>query len=196
MSRGDPDSPTLPPSIIPERYAPKNPYDSRNFNSEPPMTDPKFLEFWGNYLITVARGQKQLQDLTQWMRQSFQGWEDLTALFKKCYGLEGLEPDSPAHQDAWKKATADFRQSFRETFKAMGWVPEEDYSELAAENQLLRQKISEQDDIIHHLRMVLDEQGLDQGRTLEVFRDLIDKQGQEFQKLMKTLSESDREPDD
>ena len=28
------------------------------------MTDPNFLEFWGNYLIAVARGQKQLQDLS------------------------------------------------------------------------------------------------------------------------------------
>jgi hypothetical protein len=64
------------------------------------MTDPKFLEFWGNYLIAVAQGQKQLQSLSRWMHQNFQGWEDLTALFKKSYGLETLAPDSPAFQEA------------------------------------------------------------------------------------------------
>ena len=99
------------------------------------MTDPNFLEFWGNYLIAVARGQKQLEDLTRWMSQGFQGLEDLTASFKKCYGLEQLQPDSPALEQAWKKATADFRKSFRETFGLFGWIPEEEHRKVAEENQ-------------------------------------------------------------
>jgi hypothetical protein len=154
------------------------------------MTDPKFLEFWGNYLIAVAQGQKQLQSLSRLMHQNFQGWEDLTALFKKSYGLETLAPDSPAFQEAWKKATAEFRQSFKETFRAMGWVPEEQYRELAAENKMLQQKISQQDGIIRRLQTLMNEKGLDQSRALEVFRDLIDRQGQEFQKLMNALSQT------
>jgi hypothetical protein len=159
------------------------------------MTDPKFLEFWGNYLIAVARGQKQLQSLSEWMQQRFQGWDDLTALFKKYYGLDTLAPDSPAFQEAWKKATADFRQSFKETFRTMGWVPEEEYRTLTAENEMLRQKISQQDEIIQRLRMLMDEKGLDQSRSLDVFKDLIEKQGREFQKLMKTLSKPGSEPE-
>ena len=50
--------------------------------------DRQFLEFWGNYLLSVARGQKQLEDVTRWISGGFSGVEELTALFKKYYGLE------------------------------------------------------------------------------------------------------------
>jgi hypothetical protein len=154
------------------------------------MTDPNFLEFWGNYLIAVARGQKQLQDLSRWMSQGFQGLEDLTAMFKKSYGLEALQPDTRTFQDAWEKATADFRKSFRETFSQLGWVTEKEYRELKQENQRLQKRIAQQDDTIRRQGMLLEERGLDQTQTLEVFKELIHKQGNEFQKLMKALSES------
>jgi chorismate mutase len=72
----------------------------------------------------------------------------------------------------------------------MGWVPEEQYRELAAENKMLQQKISQQDGIIRRLQTLMNEKGLDQSRALEVFRDLIDRQGQEFQKLMNALSQT------
>ncbi len=152
------------------------------------MIDPNFLEFWGNYLIAVARGQKQIEDLTRWIRQGFQGLDDLSATFKKCYGLEQLQPDSAGFGQAWKKATVDFRKSFEETFGLFGWIPEEQYRGLEQENQKLRQKISQQDHTIRHLRMLLGEKGLDQTKTLEVFQELIKKQGDEFQKLMKNLT--------
>ena len=44
--------------------------------------DRQFLEFWGNYLLSVARGQKQLEDVTRWIRGGFSGVEELTALLK------------------------------------------------------------------------------------------------------------------
>ena len=47
------------------------------------MSDPNLLEFWGNYLIAVARGQKQLQDVDRWVRRNFEGMEDLAAMFKQ-----------------------------------------------------------------------------------------------------------------
>jgi hypothetical protein len=45
--------------------------------------DSQFLEFWGNYLLAAAKGQKQLEDLNQWIRQGFSGFEELTAMLKK-----------------------------------------------------------------------------------------------------------------
>ena len=50
--------------------------------------DRQFLEFWGNYLLAAAKGQKQLEDMNQWLNQGFSGYEELTAMFKKFYGLE------------------------------------------------------------------------------------------------------------
>jgi hypothetical protein len=159
------------------------------------MIDSNFLEFWGNYLIAVARGQKQLEDLPRWIRQGFQGLEDLTVTFKKCYGLEQLQPNSPAFTEAWKKATADFRKSFKESFGLFGWIPQEEHQKLAEENQRLQQNIAQQQTIIRRMRTLLDEKGLDQNKTLEVFQDLIKKQSDEFQKLMKNLAEPAK-PDD
>ena len=154
------------------------------------MTDPKFLEFWGNYLIAVARGQKQLQDLTQWMQQGFKDMEDLATMFKTSYSLENLQPDTRAFQDAWKKATTDFRKSFKEMFNQLGWVTEEEFQELKQENQSLRKQISQQENTIRQQRMLLEEKGFDHTKTVEIFRELIHKQGNEFQKLMKALSEA------
>ena len=154
------------------------------------MVDPNFLEFWGNYLKAVAQGQKQLEDLPRWIRQGFQGLEDLRELFASSYGLDRLQPDSSASKDAWEQATAEFRKSFRETFAALGWVSKEQYEELQQENRRLREQIAESEESIRRLRGLLEAEGLDQEKTLEVFRDLVQKQSREFEKLMKNLSAS------
>ena len=57
--------------------------------------DKNFLEFWGNFFINAAKGQQQLEDMGQWMSQGFKGFEELTAMFRKCYGLDQLSPDAP-----------------------------------------------------------------------------------------------------
>ena len=144
------------------------------------MTDPNFLEFWGNFLIAVARGQRQLQDLSVWMHQGFQGLEDITAMFKKSYGLESLQPDTPAFQEAWKKATAEYRDAFKETFEQLGWITEEKYRDLRDENQKLHREIEEKNRLIQSLKTLLKKKGLDQSHTLDVFQDLIHKQGEEL----------------
>ena len=154
------------------------------------MIDPNFLEFWGNYLTAVAQGQKQFEDLTRWIRQGFQGLEDLQEMFARSYGLDRLQPDSNAYTDAWKQATTQFRASFRETFGTMGWVAEEEVEALRQENRQLRDQLAEREEIIRRLRGLLEAEGLDQEKTVAVFRDLIQKQSSEFEKLMKNLSAS------
>ena len=154
------------------------------------MIDPNFLEFWGTYLTAVARGQRQIEDLPRWIRQGFQGWEDLREMFARSYGLDRLEPASSAYNDAWKKATAEFRDSFRETFAALGWVAEEEVEELRQENRQLKNQVAERDENIRRLKGLLEAEGLDQEKTVEVFRDLIQRQSREFEKLMKNLSAS------
>ena len=154
------------------------------------MVDSKFLEFWGNYLVTVARGQRQLEDLSRWIRQGFQGLDDLRAAFERSYGLDRLQPNQKAYEAAWKQATAEFRKSFRETFAVLGWVAEEEADALRQENRQLRDQVAKQEQTIRRLRGMLEAQGLDQDKAVEVFRDLIQKQSREFEKLMKNISPS------
>jgi hypothetical protein len=84
--------------------------------------DRQFLEFWGNYLLAAARGQKQLEDLNQWIRQGFSGFEELTAMFKKFYGLENPRMQDSDSTRAWQNAAADFRNSFNAYLNLMGLV--------------------------------------------------------------------------
>jgi len=121
--------------------------------------DRNFLEFWGNYLLAVARGQKQMEEFSRWMQQGLQGREELTEL------------------------------SFRETFLQMGWVPREDYEALVEENRRLQEKLERQEERIRKLRTLLSEPVVDQTKTLQVFQNLIQKQGDEFSKLMRKLGE-------
>jgi len=151
--------------------------------------DRQFLEFWGNYLLSVAQGQKQLEDVTRWIRGGFSGVDELTALFKKYYGLREPEHDTPLGRAAWEKAAADFKQSFRDYFCIMGWVSKDEYQVLQEENRGLKQKIETQEQTIARLRELLKSPGIDLNQTHEVLQDLINKQTAEFQKLVKKFSE-------
>ena len=156
--------------------------------------DKNFLEFWGNYLIAVARGQSQLEDLTRWIGRGFDGAENLSAQFSKIYGLEIGSPDDPSYSENWEKAAEAFRQSFREFSEQTGWIPKSDYTALEEENRALKDKITDLESTIARLRDLLDKPGVDQSLALKVFQDLIDKQGAEFQKLMQNLSADEKDP--
>ncbi len=71
--------------------------------------DRSFYEFWGRYFLALARGRQQYEDVTAWMRQGFQGSENLTRFFRKAYGLDREE----------KTDTADFWQQTHQSF----WRP-------------------------------------------------------------------------
>lgn len=154
--------------------------------------DRQFLEFWGNYLLSVARGQKQLEDVTRWVRGGFSGAEELTALFKKYYGLAEQSQDGPESSAAWERAAADFKKSFGDYFSIMGWVSKDEYRILEEENQALKQKIAAQEETISRLRDLLKSPGIDPNKSLDVLQDLINKQSAEFQKLVKKFSEPDQ----
>ena len=64
-----------------------------------------FWNFGGNFLINAAKGQKQMEDMSKWMQQGFEGFDELTGMFKKFYGLEHMEKDTPAYMETWKEAS-------------------------------------------------------------------------------------------
>ena len=53
--------------------------------------DKQFLEFWGNFMLNAAKSQKQLEDMAEWMKGGFTGFQDLTSMFEKVYGLKEVE---------------------------------------------------------------------------------------------------------
>ena len=150
--------------------------------------DSKFLEFWGNYLLAAARGQKQLEDLNQWIGQGFSGFEELTAMFKKFYGLERPRKQDSDSNKAWQKAVADFRNSFDAYLDLMGVVPKGEFRALEQKYAALQKRVAEQEDTIKVLRKLLAEEGTYQGETVKVFQDLVQKQSDAFETLMNNLT--------
>jgi hypothetical protein len=149
-----------------------------------------FLEFWGKALLQAAESQKQLEDLAKWLPRGFLGFQDYTQLFKSSYGLNGVKEDNPDYLALWKKAEADFRESFKDYLKLLGGVPREEYAALARENEELQAKVAEQAEIIKHLRTLADEKGMGLEATTMEFQRLIKKQGEQFQQFLQGLGES------
>ena len=150
--------------------------------------DKHFLEFWGNFLINTAKGQKQLADMSKWMQQGFEGFDELTAMFKKFYGLENMEKHTPAYMETWKKASENFQKSFKDYLRLMGVVPKDEHLALVKKHEELKEKVAAHEETIKHLRMILEEKKADtQGELVKEFQEILERQSEQFQETMETF---------
>ena len=155
--------------------------------------DRQFLEFWGNYLLAAAKGQQQLEDLNRWIHQGFGGFEELTAMFKKFYGLEHPPQENTDSTAAWQNAVAGFRNSFNAYLDLMGVVPRDKYQALEQKCAALQDKAADQEETIKVLRNLLAEEGTYQGETVKVYQDLVKKQSDAFETLMRDITNQNHE---
>jgi hypothetical protein len=157
---------------------------------EKPSVDRHFLEFWGNFLINAAKGQKQMEDAAKWMTQGLKGFEDLTAMFRKFYGLDNVSESAPDYAKTWEKAAKDFQKSFHDYLNLFGVVPRHEYLDLVKKYEAVKNKVAEQEETIKHLRMLMGAKGADLGEIIKGYQDLVKKQSDEFQRLMKGIGDS------
>jgi hypothetical protein len=147
--------------------------------------DRHFLEFWGNFMLNSARSQKQVEELTEWVRKGFTGFEELTSLFKNIYGLEETAAGSTASVNAWQKAQEDFMKSMRDYLNLLGVVPFDEHAALVRKYEDLKEKVASQEETIRHLKMLLSEsQGANTAEVTQHFDELLRKQSDQFQNLM------------
>lgn len=150
--------------------------------------DSQFLEFWGKCFLNAAKGQKALEDMAAWMRQGFTGFEEMTALFQKTYGLDQVAKESPDYFEMWKKAQEDFKNCFTDYLALLGGVPRDEHMGLVKECEELKEKVASQEETLKHLQMLLS-----QAKTGEVagqLENLVQKQAEQFQKIMESFGES------
>jgi hypothetical protein len=151
--------------------------------------DRQFLEFWGNFLLNTARSQKQLDEMTEWMKRGFTGFEELTSLFRKIYGLEKVEKESPDYLKVWAGAQEDFMKSFRDYLGMLGVVPREEHLALVKKYEELKEKLQSQEETIRHLRMLLAEAKKEEYQDIAgQFEGLVNRQSEQFQELMDNFS--------
>ena len=157
--------------------------------------DEKYLEFLGNFFLSAAKAQKQMDDLMLMSKQGFKGFEDMSAMFRRFYGLDKMEKDAPEYMKTWEKASEEFQKSFKEYLNMMGVVPKEDYIALVKRYEELKKRVQDQEETIRHLQMLLSEKGADQGESMKVFQDLMKKQSEQFVEMMDSVGQYFKEDD-
>jgi hypothetical protein len=153
--------------------------------------DRQFMEFWGNFLLSAAKSQKQLEDMAEWMKSGFTGFEELSTLFRKVYGLEKIEEENPDYSKMWTGAQENFSKSFEDYLALFGVVPREEHLKLVKKYEELKEKVASQEETIKHLRMLLSEAKKEEYPDISgQFEKLAKKQGEQFQKLMDSFGQS------
>ena len=147
--------------------------------------DSQFYEFWGQFLINVAQGQKQVEEMSAWMKKGFAGADDLTELFRRCYGLKA--PDSTSNPQAWQEAIANFQDTFAQFAAQWGWVPQADHQQALEKCAALEKQVEAQQSTIRELRDLLDQKGLGYSQLLQHMQGSLKDQSDQFQALMESI---------
>ena len=150
--------------------------------------DRNFYEFWGQLFTNLAKGQKQIEDFRKWFGQGLVGYESLTAMFRKAYNLDKFEEGTPDYTEFWQKSVETFQKSFRESLALMEVVPKGEYETLARKCAALEKTVAEQEETIRSLKRLLSEEGLGSPAALDDLQELMKKQHNQFQDLLKNMA--------
>ena len=146
--------------------------------------DRKFLEFWGNFLLSAARGQEQVENLNRLASEGFKTFEQQLALFQKFYGLDKKPDPATPYAEMWTKAAADFMKSYEEFMGLMGMVSREDYEALSKENEGLKKKVEDLEESLRRTKRRAGGRDTDPAEVVKGFEGLMQKQAEQFQALM------------
>jgi len=150
--------------------------------------DANFYEFWSQFFSSLAKGQKQIDDLNKWRDLGLEGADAFSSLFRKVYGLESSPAGRPAEANLWEKSAENFQKSMRDFLALFDVVPRQDYQDLMDECQALREKTAKQEETIAALRKRRGKKAAAPEETVEGLREVIRKQSDEFQSLMKAMA--------
>ena len=146
-----------------------------------------FFEFWGKFLTNVAQGQKQLDEMSTWMKKGYADADDLAALFRRCYDLNTPDAGSAQNPQAWKEAVAEFQNNFNQFASQWGWVTQVEHQQVRDKCAALEKEIQEQQATIRQLRELLAQKGLGYSELLQHMQGAIQNQSDQFQALMENI---------
>ena len=150
----------------------------------------EFYEFWGKYFTAAAQGQKQLDDMTSWMEKGFGQTDEMSKLFRRCYGLAETGAGNSDNLQQWQKAMADFGKNFSQTATAWGWVTQAEHEKVKKRCTELEKEVEQQKETISRLRDLLNQEGSGHKELAQHLKGVFEKQNEQFHKLIKTMSEA------
>jgi tetratricopeptide (TPR) repeat protein len=150
--------------------------------------DKQFLQFWVDFLSISMKTQQQMEDIATWLQHGFKGYDELTEIFQKAYGLDRFSESTTGYLTMWDQAIKDFEKSLNEYLSMLGVVPKQEYLDLVEKYEELKKKAASQEETIAHLQQLLNAKIIDQGKIDFGFEELIRKQSDDFQELVKNIT--------
>lgn len=126
--------------------------------------------------------------MSAWMKHGFTGPDDLTALFRRCYGLNAAEPGGALDLQTWQKAIADFQQTFTQLAEQWGWVTQTEHQKILDKCAALEKKVEQQQATITQLRTLLNQEGRGHAELFEIFKGTFEEQSNQFNTLIENIS--------
>ncbi len=149
--------------------------------------DKNFLMFWEQIFSNYIKKQEQMEEVASWIHQGFKGFEDITELFQKAYGLDRLSESTSDYLKMWEQSVEDFQKSFSNYLSVLGVVPKQEYMRLVAKYEDMKKQLADRDETVAHMKLLLDSKHLDQEQIQLGYQELIKKQTGEFQELLKNV---------
>lgn len=149
--------------------------------------DKEFMEFWGNFFLSAAKGQQQVEDMVKWLHGNFSGMQEVTELFARLYGVDAFLKNTPEYMKFWNAAMIDFQESFREFASMMDLVPKTDLVKAYKENEDLKVQIRDLEKTIKQMQALLETKRSHEEMGLKGFQDLMKDQTRQFQEMMGSI---------
>jgi uncharacterized protein YdiU (UPF0061 family) len=153
----------------------------------------QFYDFLGNYFHQVARGQKQMEDFSQWMQQGFNNFNDMAKLFQRSYGLKEIDPSVDSSAQTWEKAIEEFQETWVKLAGQWGWVSAEEHKKVLEKCAELEKEVDEKKIMIDQLRELLAQEGMGHAELFKHLQDSINEQSAQFHELMRTFGNPEKE---
>ncbi|MBF0210612.1 MAG: hypothetical protein HQK68_06975 [Desulfamplus sp.] len=157
------------------------------------LLDRKFLEFWGNLLLNIAKGQEQLEQMSSlmnmdsMMKMDFMNLKEMSQIFRQVYGLplddsnaNNSESNSSkgalslgANTPLLNESFEAFQSSFARYITLWGLIPKRSYDEIKQNYESLQKSHSSLKRDYDSLRQKSDMQE----ELISQLRDILNEKG-------------------
>ncbi|HNY65945.1 MAG TPA: hypothetical protein PKM41_10945 [Deltaproteobacteria bacterium] len=148
--------------------------------------DKNLMELWGNYFLTAAKGQKQMEDFSKLAQGGFWEMPDMSGMMGVFSGMDALARASNEYLKIFIRANEEMQKSIKDFLALMDLVPRKDYEDLLEEYETYKKSVEEREK--GTVGKVLAEELSLQTQGLKSFEELMRNQTRQFQDLMSNFT--------
>jgi hypothetical protein len=141
--------------------------------------------------MDADKGKKQLENMVNWADYGFGGYEDLTAMFRKLYGLDWMPEvkDMSNYLDTWNLAMKDYTKPFHDYLGLIGLVSKDEHLALIGKYKELKKTFEHQGKEI----LDRDDRIADQKKQMSSMKAILTKRKKEIEDQKKIAAEQKKE---